>query len=61
MPSMTRIRHKGLSGQKNIFENFIKVFQLKEVRDNIATLEMVGYRSPTALEEFLMLQRRVKE
>jgi hypothetical protein len=30
--------------------DFIKVFRLKEVRDDIATLEMFGYRSPTALE-----------
>jgi hypothetical protein len=30
--------------------DFLKVFRLKEVREDIATLEMVGYRSPTALE-----------
>ena len=30
--------------------DFLKVFRLKEVREDIATLEMVGYRQPTALE-----------
>ncbi len=30
--------------------DFIKVFRLKEMREDIATLEMVGYRQPTALE-----------
>jgi ABC-type transport system involved in multi-copper enzyme maturation permease subunit len=52
MVELTGYRVMGIEGGIVVETNndFIKVFRLKEVRDDIATLEMVGYRSPTALE-----------